>query len=215
MYPATKALSFDTIHKFLYSLVYAPFWKSPTVIHKLLYSLVYAPFWISPTVYYAIQFGEKYTSVCCHISSCNVCHWKRRLILFVRWNEFIFLLWIQWQEERKQESFLKLVSATRNLQFVGRLCVWFSVCYGYTLMSIFHLTIQYVFWQNNKMWMPGHCRMLNHTVRPIHCWLCFVTSHVAKWDVTELVLESHLHSVPCSPSHISCYPIPSHFNLSV
>lgn len=33
MGPATKALSSDTIHIFLYSLVYDPFWKSSTIYY--------------------------------------------------------------------------------------------------------------------------------------------------------------------------------------
>jgi len=66
---------------------------------------------------------------------------------------------MQWQE-KKQESFLKLVGTTRNLHFVVRFSIWFFV---YTFISIFYSTIQLVSWQNNKMWMLGHCRMLNHT----------------------------------------------------
>lgn len=46
---------------------------------------------------------------------------------------------MQWQKERKQESFLKLVSATQNLHFVVRFCIWLFVHYGYTFMSIFQL----------------------------------------------------------------------------
>jgi hypothetical protein len=176
-------------------------------IHVFLYSLVYDPFWISSIIHYATKFGAICTWVCCHISSCDVCHLKGWLISFVRWIEFIFLLWMQWQEERQQETFLKLVSATRNLHFVGRFYIWFFVYYGYMLMSIFHSTIQLVSWQNNKMWMPGACRMSNHTVRSIHFWLCFVTNHVAEWGITELVLESHLVTCILYPLHLLTFHV--------
>jgi hypothetical protein len=158
----------------------------------ILYRLVYDPFWKSSTIYYATKFGAKFTWVCCHISPCNFCHLKGWLILFVRGIESISLLWMQWQEERKQESFLKLVSATWNFHFVVRFCIWLFVYYGYTSMSIFHSTIQLVSWQSNKMWMSWHCSMSNNTVRSIHCWMNFETSHAAGWDITELVLETHL-----------------------
>jgi len=94
---------------------------------------------------------------------------------------------MQWQKERKQESFLKLVSTTRNLHFVVRFSIWFFVYHGYTFISIFHSTIQLVSWQNNKMWKLGHCRMLNHT--EINTLLDVLHQSCCRM---RLVLESHL-----------------------
>jgi len=73
---------------------------------------------------------------------------------------------------------------------------WKSSTIDYAIKFGAKITFLYVISVTcKKMWMPGHCRMSNHIVRSIHCWMCFVTSHATEWDITELVFKSH--SVTC------------------